>query len=508
MLKSTKKRIIIGIVGFIISLALSALTFYFYSLGTNTEISFGRIMLMIATGLSFASIVFFIFLIFTNIKSAFYFALAVCVIVSAKFLSVSLNQTADNVDIFIPFLAIMYVFVITKSYKSARFAIRGVDYNDASDSLKQITNDNFTSVIVAYGFGHIYQVIKYYNNILFHHLGNTINGIDSNKIITNFDEIADYISVTKGRDFVINRGEVSSIKVNLKEDLSVNAYGMVKIKQIDGKTKDIYLMEQMSKEQLIDVFGENIEIKDTSVSNEEVSIDKNYKKKLNNLNNYIYIFSILSIIIFVSASFFSVEYARIFLPICVLLAIADYIVFIVFNKYLTIDKEKDAFDVDIKNGKLSYFFPFILFPIMLFIEAIPVHFYNLVSCDYMQLLLISLAVFILLLSLYFVFVKGKKKFNTTLVVIISLIILSVSSVATINSTLDFSAPQEISCEVVQKYITSLDKNNNKKYKLKIKLNDNEITIDIDKEKYGQTNVGDYIVLKKYKGLLGIERIVM
>lgn len=189
-----------------------------------------------------------------------------------------------------------------------------------------------------------------------------------------------------------------------------------------------------------------------------------------------------------------------------MLTLSIFIIYIVLQKHLQLAETRFN-QTEIIDGKISYLSIMLLFPILLAIKCLFDASSALMTFDYLKLALYSLGLFVVLLVIFFALTKEYKKNKSVIAfVVLVLLFFSPTSVALVNKNLDFTAPQKITCQVVDK-TSERDEYHNQEYYLIIKYNDSEIKTSVRMDRYYSTAVGEDVVVLRYNGALGIERVI-
>ena len=523
MFNFSKKKTLYCVLGIILSVIVMALclTFGVEDKGI-TEIPIWAVILRYIALSCLSIILALIFYIFAS-KQIFWYTfllmqgyLTLYVILQFT-MEFSTSITAVIISVLI--LSIL-CFIFVRDFKNKQILINGVSDENISkkqqkeiQEIKQlliederIKNEisylNKSIIVGSQLSGALYQMIKDDYCYYFHYLGNILKGIDEKKFINNFDNIDDLIAQNK-KDYKIDKSEILKIKSKINCVPQTIDYGNLTILLNNGKKKRFSFINLIEENELKIFFEDNIEIKNvTKIENEEETpITYEKKEKLNLVNLFVLIYSLVSSFIMVFYLFFNNEYLNHTLSVLgVIIAISSFEIYIALNKYLIIESNQQ-----VVGEKLSYGFQFFIFPIALAIKCL----FNLqyiIIYDYVKLIIYSAILLAILLVLFFLFTSEYKKKKIVIVaVIFTLLFLLPSCIAKINSGLDFSTPQEVVCVVVDKSTSA--GSDETYYYLTINYNNKEIKAEVNEEKYNSTEIGENIIVLECKGLLGIEKVV-
>lgn len=531
MFNFSKKKTIYCLIGIGISILVMALGFYFGIEGKSlVEIPFWAIVLRYIAITSMTLILGFIFLIFFD-KKFFWFIVGLFqayIIIYGIIFYTSKTDVVLSWIIFSVLVLSGLLFMFIREYKAKQISINGLQNKKISKKeqqeieqleksaledakLKEQVKYLEKSILVGSQMGTLFQMIKTDDAYYFHNVGSILKGIDDSKFLSDFDNLDGVINNNK-KDFKIAKIDISTMQAKLNFIPQQLEFGTLIIKLKDGKTKRLGFANLIEKDDITQFFDNNIEIieKDsykeiTEENTKELTNDE--KIKLNKVNLFIMLFSVISSFIFTFYIFFNNQYTNAILStICVILTISSFAIYIILNKYLRLDTNRFNSN-DVVNGKISYVLTFFFFPILMALKC-SLNLIFVVSYDYVNLIIFSVVLLVLLLALFLIFTKEYKvKKGAIALAVIVLLALCPSCVAKINSGLDFTPPQEIACVVVEKP-THTDNNDKITYYLTIKYNDRDIKTEVEKEKYDITNIGDNVVVLRYNGLLGIEKVLL
>jgi len=513
-----KKETKIGIWGLIISAGLCALFMFLSPDGAITELPWWGILLRFLSITMVSSAIGFLFwwagpksfwIVFISMEIVIIFLLILdfTVIISLDLKSVILSATVIG--------AILFVFY--REFKTNKLSINKEGYSikpepeNVDEDLQEIIKNAeecqksicfLDKSIILSSQTKRYQVIKTSKYYFFKYVGGILKDIDKEKLITDFENI-DEVKCVDNKDFIIPYENIIHTKAIIHSLCDDIEYTTIKFMLPDNKSKNFTFMYDTTEQGLIQFFGEDISITNKS-NNKTTKFKIEDIPLLNKLNQGIFITgSIMSIVLTVFI-FFNTFPLNIYLStISVLFCFVPLILYIVFNKVLTL-KENGSL---ITNGKIPLLTLTILPILMLAIK-------NLLSLkfillyDYTKLLIISAILFVVLLAIILLITKEYKKFKSIIVTIVFLLaMLCPSVVCTINSAYDFSTPQDISCTVIDKPIW-INSKNEETYYITINCDDKQYKNEVSKEVYDSYELNDIVIVKKYNGALGLEKLVV
>lgn len=526
MFKFSKKKTIFGLIGVAVCILAFATLMEFSPSGDLSEIPLWAILIRFVSVSFFSVAMGLIFYILFDKK---FFWLVFGLFEISIIIQFVVHYTSrTNVELSLIIIAGLIlaglVFLFTKDYRSNKININGIDEKKISKKEQQeidelakalLDDQNLKteigypdrSIVVAAQRGTIYQLIKTDDSYYFHRVGNIFTGIDNGKFVAETEDVNSIKSDNK-KDFEIKRADIDGIKIKLNFMPQILDFGSLIFKSKDGKKKRFSFMNLIEKEELNRFFGSGIEIEENKKvydyeEEEEKEFSSEDKAKLNKINLFVFIFSLISSFFLVFYLFFNNEYVNAFLSTaCVILTLASFGVYLLFSDYLTIDERK----IYAKDERISYLTQIILIPMLLALKCM-FNLFVVVDYDWVKLIIYSAILIAVLTALFILRSKEyKNKKSLLFVAIFVLLIISPTCVAKINSGLDFSAPQEIVCEISDKD-THTDNKGDTTYYLYIKYNDKEIRREVGEETFNENDIGDSVIVLKYPGSLGIEKVV-
>ena len=528
MFNFSKKKTIFGLIGIAVCISAFAISIGFLPRGDLSERSLWAIFLNFVSA-SFLSVALGLLLYIFFDKRFFWIVFGTFEIVIV--LQLVLKYTLEtNVELSLFIIAGLILtgllFIFIRDYRSNKININGIDEKKISkkeqqeideiskallddEKLKTEIGYPDRSIVVTAQRGTVYQLIKTDDSYYFHRVGNIFTGIDNGKFVSETEDVKSIQSEGK-KDFEIKRADIDGIRVNLNYMPQLLDFGTIIFKSTDGKKKKFSLMNLIEKEELNRFFGSGTEMEENKnfhkykeEEENEKELSSEDKAKLNKINLFVFIFSLISSFFLVFYTFFNSEYTNAFLSTtCVILTLASFGIYLLFPDYLTIDERKNY----VNNGRISYLTHIFLIPLLMVIKCM-LNLFVVVDYDWVKLIIYSAILIVVLTALFILRSKEyKKKKSLLFVAIFALLIISPTCVAKINSGLDFSAPQEIVCQISNKD-TYTDKSGDTTYYLFIEYNGEEIRREVGEETFNDKDIGDSVTVLKFSGSLGIEKAV-
>lgn len=521
MFNFTKKKTIIGIIGCILSICLAILLINLSPTGHIKELPFPGVLLRLLSILFIASSVGFLALIFTNVKGYLYIFGIFVIMPSFKVLTDLTSTTSPHVALYIISLVGIIALIVSsyKQYKNNTLAIneenvssnKKIDEQEIFEDALDINdtnafNKNFI-IIGTHVAGTLFQVIKADDSFFFHHVGNILTGIDQSKIISDFSDIESCKDNKK--DYVICFKDIDVINARIKNNPSLMDFGSLHINLKNGKTKKYGLINLFEEHELKSFFNNNITItrKSKNASERKKHITNKDKDKLNFLNKFFFIFSIISSVIF---GIYFVYYNKIahaiLTTLCIIICLTPFILYIKYPNYLSI-KDTSRDELYFQDRKINIIQNVFIFPVVLCIicifECEIFSYYN-----YSMLLIYSVILLTIFILIMLTITKEYKKEKSAMITIIFIgLFLCFSITHMVNTAYDFSSPQVISCQITDNP-TWTNNNDETTYYLTFKYKDENIKTEVKKETYETYKVGDNIAVIKQQGLLNIESLIL
>lgn len=529
MFKFEKKKTLIGLLGFIVSVGLIVLFACLSPTGNIAELPLTEVIFRILALLFLSSAIGFLVLIFSDIKGFFLIFGLFAVMTLFRVLLEFTSKSSPSLTLFLISLVGIALLDIAayNEYKTNNVAINGSSVLSSKERKEQEEIDKEIDILIkedealkkdigyvensiivgSQGAGTLFQVIKMDKGLLFHWVGNILKGIDEAKVIKDFTNVER--NKDSKKDYILEYGEIDKISATIKNNYQIMDYGNLKITLKNGKNKRFGLINLFEEKELKQFFDNKIDIinKTSSIGKKEQKVDKNDINKMNKLNRIFFILSIISSIVFgVYFMFYNRIAHAILTTLCIAICLVPFVLYIVFPKYISI-KEKHRYESSVQNGKINIIHNALIFPVLFALISL-IDGYMFIYYDFVKLLIYSLILFIICISILLIFTKEYKKAKSALVLIIFVFLfLSPSIVHKVNTAYDFSSPKKLACQIVEKP-TWTDNNNEITYYLTINYKDKNIKTEVSKEVYEKYSVGENIEVARMKGLLGIERLIL
>ena len=359
------------------------------------------------------------------------------------------------------------------------------------------------SLILRKSNGGFYQCIKGKNKIYFIYVGSELSSVNMDSIITDFSDEDKLIS--KKKDFVINKAEMSSITYKEKKDpnLAFDNSGYIIIKCNDLK-KQFQVIDTVSASS-IKIFFQGIKanVKSKSIKEKLLDsifiIDRTEGKdiELETLRPISAVLTYLSLA--AGVAFFFLESKWKFLSIlCILLFSTIFILYTRHNNVLSLaDKKNEKRSI---KEKINVGPPLLMIGMALAIRSDMD--FNLTS--YKVLVGLSLLLFSTIMFVFFYFTKEYKRNKSSIwIIIISALLFSPGAVIQTNYIFDFSKPTVMESRIL--HMKTLKKSN-MPYQWLIDitdLNGNKIEVKVPKESYRKFYTGRPVNVVEKEGCLKV-----
>ncbi|MBP3431291.1 MAG: hypothetical protein J6K39_00300 [Clostridia bacterium] len=521
----SNKNNIIALVGLVLSIVGCVALILTDKAGHITEIPAGAVISRIFVGLFMSAAMGFVFMFFLHWQGfliifcaiTFFSAIRICIEVTAK-------TNASLVGIILTVLiSVALCWRFYSNFKTNKIAINGLPEQTDKQKEKEakmeaevkamIAEDSAlkaeigyleNSIILANQMGTLFQVIKTDKSLFFHRIGTILKGFDKKDCIKEFENLD--ILLTNKKDYKIDRAQITEQSAVLRENISFIDFGTLKIKTTE-KTRRFSFINQISEEELKKFFGGDIKTeRKFEPQPDDVALPEEKRPVLNKLNLAIFLFSIASAILATSYVFIDTVLGTPALSIiCMLTTLTPYVLYVVFHKHL------DMQDINIsqtrRTGKISILYATLMPTILLFAKCC-LSFFEMVSYDYVKMLLISLGVFAVLCLIIFLTTKEfKKKKSIIFVLAFFVLLLSPSLVVTTNTAFDYAWPEEIACEVIEKP-THTNNNGEVTYYISISYKDITHKREVSNEIYNSLTIGDTVTAIRHSGAFGIETVTL
>ena len=526
MFNFSKKRTIIGLSGFAVSVGLTVLFALLAPSGGITELPAYGILFRILSVFFVSSALAFLGYVFGG-SAGFLFIFLPLLLVTA--LQIILSFTSE----FSPYLGLWVIALVgvgivsLTSYRQYRFnniVINGESALSENQRKKREQFENETrqlmeedremkesigylvdSVVVATpAAGNVFQVIKRSDGYHFHRVGNILKNLDRSRFITDFSYEAP-LSENKN-DYLIRYEDIDGFSANVRPAVAAFDYGSLKIKLKNGKSKKFTFINLLEENELKGFFGENISVKTKTSADKTAApeFSEKDKAKMNALNMFFFVYSLVSAVVF-GLYFTCMDKTAytVLTTLCILICIVPYVLYAVFQQYLSI-KSPDVAGAD--NRKIIIMPSTFIFP-LLFVLMAMLDFYIFIYYDILKLVIYSAVLFAVLAALFFIFTKEyKKKKDVAALAMIVILLLSPAIVHKIDIAYDYSAPLRIACEIIEKP-TWTDNNGNVTYYFVIDYKGKEIKTEVEKKTYEAYETGNSVGVIAMNGALGIEKTV-
>lgn len=511
MFDLNKKNIVIGIVGFVISIGLTILFALLSPEGNIADLdelgTFYRMMSII----SVVSCVSFLGFIFFGIRGFLYFFIPVSIFAALKVISMYMDKINDNLFywfIILIILVISWIFSLRSYYKLKAY-LKDDKASNLNDNLIENEDEDIYKdgdieyiIIVSNVLAKWYQLIKYDNKLYFHYLKTGLFRKNNTKLIENIEDL--YTFSKNKNDFIISMNDIETIKVWENRINNLISDGNIKFKFKDKKSKTYSYIGNYNFDNLKSFLGSKATFKSKKVIVEEhVELSEKRKKILGRLNVFKCIYSF--VISFLIATAFIVYRKDVYfignLLILILLAMLTFI-YIKFNEYIYIS-DKRFYVKPLREGKMS-FLDLFLIPLLFLLVNYIFDFEYYIKYDYLKLFLFILIPLTILLILFFVFTKEYKKYKNSLIPIIFYsIVYSFCLIYSIDSNFDLSNGAVKTLEVIKKD-THANNSNEVTYYFYVDYNNEELRVEVSESTYKMNNEIEVIVKD---GLLGINKVI-
>ncbi|MBE7089895.1 MAG: hypothetical protein E7362_03725 [Clostridiales bacterium] len=527
MFNFTKKKTLIGLIGFALSVGLAVLLIQFSKTGSITELDAAGIAMRIGSVLLLSLALGCLFYVFFDLKMCIITFSAFSVIFLFRVLIEFTSESSPSLTLFLISLVVIVglFFMSYRQYKNNNFNINGKNALSKKEQKKlenyeteisaiQKEDEEFRNsisygsqsiILGTQGMGTLFQVIKTTSGLLFHHVGSILKGVDQTKLIDDFSNIE---TINLGeKDYVIKFEEIDKITAKIRDHMQMMDYGNIKFTLKNSKNKRYGFINKFTENELNAFFDNKVDIANKTKNDDESSINDQEKSKLSKLNVAFFVHSIVSAVAFgVYFMSFNNIVSAIFATLCIILCLLPFALYIAFPKYISI-KDHSRYASTVQNGKLNILLNVLMFPILFalisLLKGTVFTHYNTI-----KLLIYSVVLFLVLIASLFIFTKEYKKEKSVIFVAIMVFLaLSPSIVHNVNVAYDFSKPEQIHCQIVDNS-TWVDKKNNITYYLTFKYGEQEIKTEVSKETYEKYNVGEEISVIKKQGALGIDGLIL
>lgn len=514
-MKFTKKNIIIGSIGIVVSVLLTVLTAQFSGDGNITEQPPFEMTMRILSLLFICTAAGSLGYILLGAKGFLLLASPVTLMVVIQIVLSFTNEVNPQLTLYIICCVglVLSVWMSYKGYKNNNEQLQPTkqqqEEDEESDQLEQEFRQSIgypsKSIIVGtQGMGHFYQIVKCKEGYLFHRVGSLLKGgLKAEMLITDTDN-AKYDESVK-EDYFIPYKQVEKVTAKIKMGADMMSFGTVKFALDDGKNKRYNLINLMEKEEIKQFFGD-IEITDKAKDTfTQAEIGSDDSKKLAKLNKVLLIRNIVTAVILALLFLTTGIGHTIITVLSFITALVPFVMYIAFPKYLSM-ADLNKYQPTMSNGKLnllsSTFVPACVILIRILLES-----RNYVSFDFARLAVISAILFVVLLTVMLLTTaEYKKKKSAIFTIVVGLILLCGSLVYSVDTRFDFAPTQMVQCQVTE-HSTHTDNNDNVTYYLHVEFQDKSIRLEVSKQTYEQTEDGQQITISVQSGALGIQKAI-
>ena len=351
--------------------------------------------------------------------------------------------------------------------------------------------------------GNYYQCIKGVDKYYFIYIGGSMYGMDSDLVKTDFSKEETFIG--KKKDFVVNKRDIHLIKYNGDKvrNFQLDNSGSMVIEGYNLKKKFIILgiielerTEAFFQGIKLDVKRKKIknQAKDMVVDNEKPDMDKGLVERL----KLVFIFLTVLSIVASAAFLFFLEYYKIMSSLCIVLFISIFALYIKYNDIFSMNDEKYA--ETFSKGKIKIVLPLLILSGVLGFSSVLA--FTLLS--YEMFAVFSVLLFLVILFFFFRFTNEykRKKWSILSIIFIALV-FAPSAVVQINYILDTSKAAIVESKIYNMRI-SKGSDEPDEYLVKVAASNGKIIeFNVSKEYYENHSIGDTAVIREKKGFLSI-----
>lgn len=367
-----------------------------------------------------------------------------------------------------------------------------------SKEINESINIGKKSLILKTLWGSFFQCIKAEDKYYFIYIGDEVKGVDFKLIIRDFSD--EKIYITKKKDFIINKCEISSVTYNadkLKNSFYANSGSI--ILHYKNNKKRFHVMDNIAIEN-IKMFFEGIKIslkshnaqKNLPIAETKGIVDKKLINKLKSICLLLTIFSAVDVALFF---FTSVNY-KVLSLICILLFLITFGLYVKYNKIFSIDDSSKVFS----KNKINITLP-------LFISSLGLGLCSLLDFNLLSFkMLIELSVLFsaIILFIFFRFTKEyKRKKSIMFMIMFMLLYFAPAAVVQTNYIFDKSDSKIETSKVYDMRIEKGSKGPDRYYVKVNILNGRKIELDVSKEYYEDLKIGSTVYVVERDGFLKI-----
>lgn len=520
-----KKRVVIGVIGMVLSIAAAVVFGTLDTPGALAELSpLGltyRILFVTALSLVIGFLMFML-------GGAKMFLFGFGVYEACAAISIAVNYGTDTGMMIGGFalvgvlVAVAWIFTVI-SYKSYKREINADEeaerltdemvsaagtnlFGDDDEKQKSAIKYLEKSAVLSTSLSGVYQVVKISEGYYFKYIGNnTVKSLDMSKFVTDFDNM---IVEQNNKNFVIRYSDIENMTATVKPDADMRAiafrdFGSIKFKLAGGGKKTFQFVCVLTEEEVKHFFGAvEVKVKRRRLTeSKRGDLSEKQKSALNKCNKGMFIYSFISVPIYVFYFLFNtVKTAPYLTPVCLAIALVPFVLYAAFPKYFTMRNSNGV--TDVVDGKLSIWYSSILPSLILGLKCLYAGQY-VFDYDILELFLISLGVLAVLYAVMLLVTREYRKYKSCIATMaIGLLVFSPSAVYLVNRSFDFAEPREVNCEIIEKY-TFTAKNGDMSYYFVLDFEGKEKKSEIEQKCYESFDEGDFVVVKKYHGALGI-----
>lgn len=513
----TKKNIIIGSIGIVVSVLLTVLTAQYSGEGNITEQPPLELTMRILSLLFICTAAGSLGYILLGAKGFLLLASPIALLVIIQTVLSFTSEVSPQLSMYIICCAglVLSVWMSYKGYKNNNEQLQPLkpqqekeeqEFEQLEQEFRESIGYPSKSIIVStQGMGHFYQIVKCKEGYLFHRTGSFLKGgLKAEMLITDTDN-AKYDESVK-EDYFIAYKQVEKVTAKISLGADAMSCGTVKLSLDVGKNKRYNLINLMTEEELKQFFGDIEVTNKTKEVFTETKISDGDSQKLAKFNKVLLIRNIVTAVILALLFLTSSGIGHTIITVLsFIVAILPLVMYIAFPKYLSM-ADISKYQPTMSNGKLnllsSTFVPVCIIMIRMSLES-----RNYVSFDFARLAVISAILFVVLLTVMLLTTaEYKKKKSAIFTLVLGLIMLCGSLVYGVDTRFDFQPTQMVQCRVTE-HSTHTDNNDNVTYYLHVEFQDKILKIEVSKQTYEQTTDGQHLTIAVQSGALGIEKAI-
>ncbi len=380
----------------------------------------------------------------------------------------------------------------------------GKEEREAEDEFKKSICFGGKSLIVLAGSGGMYQLIKGAAKLYFVRIGGEVSGMDPELLITDFSDESKYIKGKK--DFFIAPEDILEIKFKAGKVNRVPVDSCGKLSIVTKDKRYSYAVLGRPSQKSLEAYFAGLPFFFTGKPKKRASAYlrslTEQERKILPVIKKIGLVLIASSFIFAAAFLFlpfdRITY-RIFSAACMIIPAVTFILYLKYNKLLSLDDSKDS--TFRKNG-VNITIPILAPSAVLLIRT-------LLDSDILgwrNLLILSALIAAAVLFLFFRFTKEyRHKKSIAFLIVMAVLFYAPSAAVQINCLYDFSAPEIKTTPLLDKDVS--ESRNGDTYHFKVQLGDgSERKLKVTEEFYKERDTGDFVTVVEKQGLLGINYV--